>query len=188
MRKSFRGYHQKPEGPKELRINEKIFAKELMIIDENGANFGTVTREEALNEARERGLDLVEVSPKANPPIAKFIDYGSFKYQKEKQERKAKAKQKTTDTKTIKLSLRIGKHDLEIRANQAISFLADGDKVKIEMQLRGRENQHSDIARENIKELVADIKNKLEANKKPSLKTEGDIAKQGNRLSLIISA
>lgn len=187
MRKSFRGRHQKPEGPKELRVNEKIMAQELMIIDETGANLGTLTREEALRQARERELDLVEVSPKANPPIAKFIDYGSFKYQKEKQERKAKAKQKTTETKTIKLSLRIGKHDLEIRANQAIGFLEDGDKIKIEMQLRGRENQHVDLAKSNIRELVEDIKSKLSEAKKPALKTEGDITKQGNRLSLNIS-
>lgn len=187
MRKSFRGHHQKPEGPKELRVNEKITSPELMIIDDAGNNLGTMSREKALAEARNRELDLVEVSPKANPPIAKFLDYGSFKYQKEKQERKQKAKQKTVETKTIKISLRIGQHDLEVRAGQAIKFFEDGDKVKIEMQLRGRENQHVDVAKENIGELVEMIKQKLEEAKMPPLKTEGAVTKQGNRLALNIS-
>lgn len=187
MRKSFRGHHQKPEGPKELRVNEKIFAKELMVIDEAGINLGTLTKEEALRQARERELDLVEVSPKANPPIAKFLDYGSFKYQKEKQERKAKAKQKTSEVKTVKISPRIGQHDLEIRAKRIMDFFEAGDKVKIEMQLRGRENQHVDIAKQGINELVEIIKNKLAEDGQPPLKTEGSITKQGNRLSINIS-
>lgn len=187
MRKSFRGRRPKPEVTKEPRTNEKIFSAELMIIDENGENLGIMNREKALNEARERELDLVEVNPKANPPIAKFIDYGSFKYQKEKQERKAKAKQKNTEVKTIKISLRIGRHDLEIRADRALGFLKDGDKIKIEMQLRGRENQHVDIAKESIKELIDIIKTKLATEHQSDLKIEGEITKQGNRLSINIS-
>lgn len=188
MRKSFRGHHQKPEGPKEFRVNEKIFSPELMIIDENGANLGAMSREQALKEAQDRELDLVEVSPKANPPIAKFMDYGSFKYQREKQERKAKAKQKTTETKTVKISPRIGQHDLEVRATQAAGFLMDNDKVKIELQLRGRENQHTDLAKENIRELVAAIKVKLaEEKEERPIKIESDITKQGGRLSMNIT-
>lgn len=185
MRKSFRGNKQKPEGPKEFRVNEKITAPELVVIDENGVSLGTISKEDALEEAKNRELDLVEVSPKANPPIAKFIDYGSFKYQKEKQERKNKAKQKATETKTIKLSLRIGDHDLEVRANQGVKFLEDGDKVKIELQLRGRENQHADLAKEGIQKMVDKIREKLGPEK--TLKKEGEITRMGGRLSLNIS-
>lgn len=188
MRKSFRGHNQKPEGPKEFRVNEKIMSPELMVIDENGVSLGNLSRDAALAEAKRRELDLVEVSPKANPPIAKFIDYGSFKYQKEKQERKAKAKQKVVETKTIKLSPRIGQHDAEIRADQAVKFLLEGDKVRIELQLRGRENQHADLAKSNIKDLIEQVKTKLAATgSTETVKTEGDIARQGGKLSLNIS-
>ncbi len=188
MRKSFRGKNQKPEGPKEFLINEKIQSPELMIIDEDGSNLGVLSKAEALEEAIRRELDLVEVSPKANPPIAKFLDYGSFKYQKEKQERKAKAKQKTSETKTIKMSARIGDHDLSIRAEQGAKFLAEGHKVRLELQLRGRENQHADLAKETIKEIIEKIKDQLkENNTAGNLKTEGEIQRQGGKLSINIS-
>lgn len=185
MRKSFRGHNRKLEGPKEFLVNEQILARELIVIDENGVNLGVVSKADALEEARNRELDLVEVSPKANPPIAKFIDYGSFKYQKEKQERKNKARQKAVGTKTIKLSLRIGDHDLEVRANQGVKFLEEGNKVKIELQLRGRENQHADLAKEGIQKMVEKIKEKLDSEK--TLKIEGEIARMGGKLSLNIS-
>jgi translation initiation factor IF-3 len=116
------------------------------------------------------------------------MDYGSFKYQREKQERKAKAKQKTTETKTVKISPRIGQHDLEVRASQAAGFLADGDKVKIELQLRGRENQHTDLAKGNIRELVEAIKVRLiEKKEEQPIRIESDITKQGGRLSMTIT-
>ncbi|MFA5021307.1 MAG: translation initiation factor IF-3 [Patescibacteria group bacterium] len=188
MRKSFRGHHQKPTGPKEFRINEKIISPKLTVIDENDANLGIMSREQALAEAKERGLDLVEVSPKAESPIAKFMDYGSFKYQKEKQERKAKAKQKSVETKTVKITFKIAQHDLEIRAAKAADFLLDGDKVRIETQLRGRENQHADLAKRNIWNAVDLIKRKVAASGKTEVpKPEGDITRQGGKLALNIT-
>jgi translation initiation factor IF-3 len=156
-----------------------------MIIDENGENLGVMSKEKALTEARNRDLDLIEVSPKAKPPLAKFMDYGSYKYQKEKQERKQKAKTKTIEIKTVKLSLRIGEHDSEFRARQATDFILDGDKVKIELQLRGRENQHADLAQATIKKALEKIAESLKESKK-ELKIEQPIVKQGNRLSTII--
>lgn len=188
MRKSFRGHQKKVEGPKEFRLNERILSPELMIIDEENVNLGVMSRDQALASARERELDLVEVSPKAEPPIAKFMDYGSFKYQKEKQERKAKAKQKSVETKTVKITFRIAQHDLEIRASQAADFLLSGDKVRIETQLRGRENQHADMAKENIWKTVDLIKAKIAASgKTDQVKAEGDIARQGGKLALHIT-
>jgi len=185
MRRSFRGHNKSQAVAKEFRVNERIFSPELMIIDENGENLGVMSKAQALSEARSRDLDLIEVSPKAQPPIAKFMDYGSYKYQKEKQERKQKAKTKTVEIKTVKLSLRIGEHDAETRVHQAVNFILDGDKVKIELQLRGRENQHADLARETIQKISGQIAEDLREQKK-ELKVEQQIIKQGNRLSTVI--
>lgn len=182
MRKTFKGNAFKKDSAKEFRINEKIFTRELVIIDENGANLGVMSKEAALEEAQARGLDLVEVSPKAETPIAKFMDYGSFKYQREKMERKAKAKQKTIEVKTIKLSSRISQHDIDFRVEQAVKFLKNGDKVKIELQLRGREHQHADIAKDNINRIVSAVQEQTK-----NLKVEQDIKQLGSRLSTIIS-
>jgi translation initiation factor IF-3 len=183
MRKSFRGRPVYVET-KQFRANERIFAREVMVIDEQGKNLGAMSKEQAISQARERELDLVEVSPKANPPICKFLDYGSFKYQQEKMERKQRARQKTTEVKTIKLSARISQHDLAVRIEQAAKFLNEGNKVKLELQLRGRENQHADLARDTLQKTIDSIGQKL--NNK-TLKLEQAITKQGGNLSAIIA-
>lgn len=100
--------------------------------------------------AWEQEVDLVEVSPDARPPVCKLIDFGKFKYRQEKAERKQKAKQKKIEIKGIRLTLKIGKHDLEVKQKQALRFLQQGHKVKVEMLLRGRERAHFDLAREII--------------------------------------
>lgn len=184
MRRTFsRNDRFKKPLEKEFRVNEKIFAPVVVIIDEDNQNLGQMNRAQALQLATEKELDLVEVSPKTAPPICKILNYGSFKYQREKQERKQKAKHKESETKTIKLSLRISQHDLDFRANQAAKFLTNKDKVKIEMQLRGRENQHADLAKEVIGKTLEKIKVALD-NKE--LKIEQEIKKLGNRLSTIL--
>lgn len=185
MRRSFRG--SKPLSPaiKELKINERILAPKVVVIDDEGKNLGVLTKQEALLVARDRDLDLVEVSPLVEPPICKIMNYGSYKYQKEKQERKHKAKQKTTETKTIKVSSRISDHDLGLRIDQALKFLNDGNKVRIELQLRGREHQHVDLAREIIGKIITKAKAGL-ANKE--LKVEQGIKKLGSKLSAIIAS
>lgn len=184
MRKSFRGKNKNQKSNKEFRVNERIFAPNLMIIDEEGKNLGVMNKNQALTEARRREFDLVEVFPKADPPIAKFLDYGNFKYQKEKQERKQKSKQKSAEIKTIKISTRISEHDLDFRVNQATKFLTEGNKVKIELQLRGREHQHVDLAKENINKTIEKISQGL---KDKTLKIEQPINKQGGRLTAVIS-
>lgn len=184
MRKSFYGKKTKGEQTKFFRMNEKIFAPEVIVIDEENKNLGLMPRQKALLEAREKNLDLIEVSPKVNPPICKFMDYGSFKYQREKLERKQKAQQKISEIKTIKISNRISGHDLTFRIEQAVKFLTDRDKVKIEIQLKGRENQHPDLAQENIQKMIGAIKNKLGEK---NLIVEQEIKKQGNKLSALVS-
>lgn len=116
------------------------------MIDEAGEQLGVLPTAQALATARERELDLVLVAPQAQPPVARILDYGKYTYQREKMLKKQKAQNKGGDIKTIKLSVRIGKNDLDVRANQVKKFLEGGDKVKIELFLRGRERQHPDVA------------------------------------------
>ena len=148
------------------------------MIDENGEHLGKMTTQEAKNLAKERGFDLVEVNPKARPSICKLMDYGSYMYKQEKQERKAKAKQKKTEVKGIRLSFKIGDHDLEIRKKNTLKFLDKGHKVKIEMLLRGRENAHKDIA----KKMIVDFVNQLGDN----IEIEQPITKQGRKFFTIV--
>lgn len=102
-------------------------------------------------------MDLVEVSPKANPPVCKISDYGKFQYQKNKQDRVAKTKQKKIGMKEIRIGVRTDKHDLEFKKKQAEKFLSKGNKVKIDIVLRGREKAHQDLAKDNLKNFVASI-------------------------------
>lgn len=113
--------------------------------------------QEAMNLAKESLLDLVEVSPKANPPVCRIMDYGKHLYQQSKQIRLAKAKQKKVDTKGIRLGIRTDTHDLEFKKNQAEKFLKQGDKVKIEIILKGREKAHQDLGRQNLQGFVSSI-------------------------------
>lgn len=129
----------------------------MRVIDENGAQLGVMPPFEASQIARERGLDLVEVAPLANPPVCRIMDYGKFQYQQSKQERTSKAKQKKVDMKGIRIGVRTDEHDLEFKKNQAEKFLTKGDKVKIEIQLRGREKAHADLARQNLAEFIKSI-------------------------------
>jgi len=184
MRRSFRGKKNKPQSTKELKFNEKIFSRELSVIDDEGNHLGVMSKNEALELTRSKDLDLVEVSPKVEPPICKIMDYGSYKYQKEKQERKQKAKQKTTEVKTVKVSSRISEHDVDFRVDKMIKFLTEGNKVRIELQLRGREHQHVDIAKESINKAINKVKERLDGKE---LKMEQAISKQGSKMSAIIT-
>mgnify|MGYP001563037616 FL=1 len=113
--------------------------------------------EQALRQAKEQELDLVEVNPRANPPICKIIDWGSYLYQQEKAERKQKAKMKVSEIKGIRLSLKIGAHDLDMRRSQSLKFFEQGDRVKLEMILRGREKARMDLARQIMKDFVTSL-------------------------------
>lgn len=146
---------QKPkfEAP-EYKANHHIIVPEVRVIDENGTALGILDTQKAIALAQERGLDLIEVSPKAEPPVCKFADYGHFKYQKEKEMRKQRAQSKEVEIKGIRLSMRIGTGDLQIRVDQAKKFFEQGDKVKVEMILRGRERAHADVARAVFNDFV----------------------------------
>lgn len=173
--------YQKKEEEIKYRSNERIFAPELRIIDENGVHVGVMPKEQALQMAREKELDLVEISPKENPPIAKFLDFGKFKYEKEKEMRKQKAHAKQIEVKGIRLSLKISSGDIGVRQTQAEDFLNNGDKVRIEMILKGRERQHGDLAREIINNFVKAIGEKVK------IKVEQPLTKQDGKFMTIIA-
>ncbi|MCR4311866.1 MAG: translation initiation factor IF-3 [Candidatus Uhrbacteria bacterium] len=149
---------QKPkfEAP-EFKANHNIINPEIRVIDENGVVLGVMPTAKAVALATERGLDLIEVSPKAVPPVCKFADFGHFKYQKEKEMRKQRAQSKEVEIKGIRLSMRIGEGDLDIRVDQAKKFFEQGDKIKVEMILRGRERAHADVARAVFTSFVAKL-------------------------------
>ncbi|MCA9333821.1 translation initiation factor IF-3 [Candidatus Saccharibacteria bacterium] len=130
---------------KNVRLNEGIRARELRVIDQNGQQIGVITRDEALRLARESELDLVEISPEANPPVAKIIDWGKFQYQRTKQQQKNKRNTKVQDVKQMRLGLKIGDHDLDVKLRKVTKFLEDGHKVKMTVFFRGREMAHKDI-------------------------------------------
>lgn len=180
MRKSYRSYFQPKAEIKNFFINQQIKAPRLRVIDENGEMLGELSLFEALQKAQEAGLDLVEVSPKANPPVAKIMDYKQYRYQTEKYLRKQKVKQKKIETKGIRLSLRIGQHDLDTKTTQAKKFLADGNKIKVELILKGREKQMTATAREVIEKLLAEL------SKATPLVIEQPLTFMGGRFSVIV--
>ncbi|MBO4235326.1 MAG: translation initiation factor IF-3 [Firmicutes bacterium] len=133
---------------KENKINEEIRDPELRIIDEEGNMLGIMSRDEALKLSEEKNLDLVLISPNAEPPVCKILDYGKFRYESQKREKDAKKKQKVIQVKEVRLSTFIEEHDIQVKANTACKFLQDGDKVKVSLRFRGRELGHTDLGRE----------------------------------------
>ena len=140
-----------------MRINEQIRTPVVLVIDDQGVSLGEISTFEAIAIAKERSLDLVEVSPKARIPVCKIMDYGKYLYQQSKQLRVAKAKQKKVELKGIRLGIRTDKHDLDFKKAQAEKFLRQGNKVKIDIILRGREKAHQDLARTTLKDFVTTI-------------------------------
>ncbi len=140
-----------------IRINDRIRAREIRVIDENGEQMGILAPFEALRIARERGLDLVEVSANAIPPVCRIQDYGRYLYEKEKSERAAKKKQKIIVVKEVKFSVTVDEHDYQTKKNQAVKFLAGGDKVKASLRFRGRQMAHRDLGYNIINRLIQDI-------------------------------
>lgn len=129
----------------------------MIVIGDDGKQLGEMQTAEAMALAREQMLDLVEVSPKAVPPVCRIMDYGKHIYQQSKQLRIAKAKQKKVETKGVRLGLKTDTHDLEFKRAQLEKFLKHGDKVKIEVILRGREKAHQDLARTNLQNFLTAI-------------------------------
>ncbi len=150
------------------------------MIDDEGNMLGVMSTDKAKAMAREREMDLVEVSPKAQPPVCKILDYGAFKYQKEKEMRQQKAKAKKVEVKGIRLSVKMGDHDRNVRLQKAREFLKAGQKLKIEMILRGREKAHGDLAQQRIRDFIAALETEN------PLFVEQDVKRQGGNVSAIV--
>lgn len=135
---------------KELSINEEIRAKEVRVIDDNGEQVGVIAVSAALAKAYEKGLDLVEISPNAVPPVCRIMDYGKYRFEREKKEKEQRKKQTTIDIKEIQLSCRIDTHDFETKLKHARKFLENGAKVKVCIKFKGREMSHTAIGLEVI--------------------------------------
>ena len=140
-----------------IRTNERIRAKEIRVIDDQGEQLGIMVPFEALKIARERGLDLVEVSPNAVPPVCRIQDYGKFLYEKDKSERAARKKQKVIVVKEVKFSVTVDEHDYQTKKNQAVRFLNEGDKVKASLRFKGRQMAHRELGYAIINRLIQDM-------------------------------
>lgn len=158
------------------RINQEIQTNQLILIDENGKSLGEISYDQAMLLAYEKGIDLVEVGPNANPPIGKLIDYGKEIYQQQKLISKQKSKQKAPEVKEIKLSVRIEEHDFQTKVNRAKDFFAEGDKVKVFMKLMGREMIFQNKAHETIER----FKNEVGAE------YESPIKRMGNQFAALL--
>lgn len=145
---------------KRYRTNQYIRVPEVRLIDEKGEQVGIVPTAEALKRARIAGLDLIEISPQAKPPVCKIIDYSKFRYDLSKKEKESKKKQKNIQLKEVRLRTRIAENDFNVKLNKIREFLEDGNKVQITVMFSGREMQHKDLGLavlEKVKEQVADI-------------------------------
>lgn len=133
-----------------VKVNEKITALELRVIDETGNNLGVLPLQEALKLAKEKGLDLIEIAPTAKPPVAKIMNYDKYRYQETKKLKKQRAQQKIQELKQVRISARAAEHDLKIKADKVNEFLAEGDIVEIHLIMRGREKAHKDWAKQKL--------------------------------------
>ena len=144
----------KPRGPK---TNERIRSPEVQVISSSGENLGILPIQEAINAAKQEGLDLIEISPNAKPPVCKIIDIGKYKYDLQKKANKAKKKQKVINLKEIKLRPVTEIHDYNFKIKHAQKFLSKGDKVKFTVRFKGREMQHTNLGRDLMDRIINDM-------------------------------
>ena len=149
------------------------------MIDETGANRGVVNIKEALMLANEAGLDLIEISPQAVPPVCKIFDYGKFKYELQKKKNEAKKNQKVVNIKELKLRPMIDTHDYEVKLKQARKFFAQGDKVKFTMRFKGREMSANDMGKEVLNRLVEDLEGVCKVESEPKL--------EGRQMTMVVA-
>jgi translation initiation factor IF-3 len=168
-----------PRREERTRINERIRVREVRVIDENGQQLGIMPPQQALAIARQKGLDLVEVSATAVPPVCRIMDYGRFQYLEQKRARQAKKHQKTIEIKEIKFRPKVDEHDYQFKKKHIERFLAEGDKVKATVFFRGREMAHPEIGRRILDRLIAELGETAIAETLPRL--------EGNQMSTILA-
>ena len=164
QKKNYFKKRTKPMGPK---ANERIRASQVQVISSDGKNLGTLPTHEAISIAKQEGLDLIEISPNANPPVCKIIDIGKYKYDLQKKAHKTKKKQKVMNLKEIKLRPVTEIHDYNFKIKNAQKFLTKGDKVKFTVKFRGREMQHTNLGYDLMKRITDDTANLGKIEVKP---------------------
>jgi translation initiation factor IF-3 len=162
------------------RINEMIRVREVRLIDDEGNQKGIVPTSEALKLAKEKDLDLVEVSPNANPPVCKILDYGKYKFEQEKKLRDSKKNQKVLKLKEIRMQPKIGSGDLDTKAKHIQEFLDEGDKVKVTIRFRGRELAHTELGYDVLNEVLKRLTSAYNIDKPAAM--------DGRNMSMTISA
>ena len=164
------------DGP---RVNEEIRVPQVRLIDEAGEMQGVMTVRDAQARAFAAGLDLVEISPNADPPVCKILDYGKFKYEQQKKKNEARKKQKIIEVKEIKLRPNIDDHDYDVKMRAATNFLDEGDKVKVTMRFRGREMMHQDLGMN----VLMRVKDQLD----PLAKVEQTPQLEGRQMTMVLA-
>lgn len=160
-------------------MNEMITNPNVRLIDENGENVGVVDTASAQERAVEVGLDLVEVSPNADPPVCKIMDYGKYKYEEQKRKNEARKKQKTITIKEIKMRPNIDTHDYDTKMKSVNSFLDAGDKVKVTLRFRGRELAHQELGRRVLERVREDLGEKIKVEQLPSM--------EGRQMTMVLA-
>ncbi len=163
------------DGP---RVNDQIRSREVRVINEVGDMLGVMTPQEGIRLAQAAGLDLIEVSPNAEPPVCKILDLGKYKYEQQKKANEARKKQKVIDIKELKLRPTIGGHDFDIKIKQARKFIAEGDKVKFTLRFRGREQSHYDLSMQ--------VMHRAKAELADITKVEQDITSEGRQAIMVL--
>jgi translation initiation factor IF-3 len=164
------------EGP---RINEEIGVPQVRLVDERGNMVGVVGRNEALAKAMDAGLDLVEVSPNADPPVVKILDFGKYKYEEQKKKNEARKKQKIIEIKEIKLRPSIDDHDYDVKMRSMHKFIGEGDKVKVTMRFRGRELAHQELGMDVLIRVRGDLEEIAKVEQMPRM--------EGRQMTMVIS-
>jgi translation initiation factor IF-3 len=173
-----RRFTREPRGP-QIRINHRIRVPEVRVVDADGSNLGVISTDEAIRRARETGLDLVEVNPKASPPVCKILDFGKYKYEEKKKQREAKRKQTVVEVKELKLRPKTDEHDLMVKLRAARKFAEAGNKVKLTCRFRGREITHPEVAFQQFEFLLSKMEDLVNVEQRPTM--------EGRAMAAIIS-
>ncbi|MCX8156974.1 MAG: translation initiation factor IF-3 [Verrucomicrobiae bacterium] len=164
-----RPHHSSGSSHSFIRINGKIRAREVRVIGDDNKQLGVFPLGDALRMARERGVDLVEISPNANPPVCRLVDYGKYRYEQEKKEKEQRKHQHANKMKEVQLSATIDPHDFKVKLRHAIDFLCDDMKVKVTLRFRGREMAHQEIGMQQVDKFVQELRPWGQADYTPKL-------------------
>ncbi|HTI41236.1 MAG TPA: translation initiation factor IF-3 [Vicinamibacterales bacterium] len=173
-------FDRSPRRDDRVRTNERIRVREIRVIDENGQQLGIMPPPSALAIAKQKGLDLVEISPTAVPPVCRIMDFGKYQYQEQKRSREAKKHQRVIEVKEIKFRPKVDEHDYDFKKKHIERFLAQGDKVKATIFFRGREMAHPDIGRRILERLIGELSEVAMPETSPRM--------EGNQMHVILSA